>query len=98
MQMNVEEHKADGAEEALDHGERPGRTPNHIDRRSVLKLALASAPVIISFTAGVPIADAGGYNYDSGPQTSSVVEPDPVDSKDGDTPSGDDWFKKKKKK
>ena len=80
--MNDEKHKTDGAEEALDHGERPGRTPNRIDRRHVLKLALASAPVIITFTAGVARVDALGYSY--------VMEERTNPRKDG--PRGEDNF------
>jgi hypothetical protein len=67
----------EGIEKALDHEERSDRSLPCIDRREVLKFVLASAPVIITFTAGVAKADAAGYNYDSGPApaTTAVEEP-----------------------
>ncbi len=64
MGMDIQEHKTqDGIEKGLDLEERPNGSPPRIDRRKALKVVLASAPVILTFTAGVARVDARDYSY-----------------------------------
>jgi hypothetical protein len=65
--MDPLEQKVDGrVEKASDLAEPPDHDLPSTDRRKVLKLVLASAPVIITFTAGVARVDAADYTNPSG--------------------------------
>lgn len=70
--MNLPDQKiSDGSEKAPESGERSDAIRPSLDRRKALKLIIASAPVVFTFTAGVAKADAKGYTYISGNSSSS---------------------------